>query len=54
MCRLRCPCIARAVPPASMSLPVSGLTCMFLVTPRIYNKFKVPVMYSTTIPESLL
>jgi hypothetical protein len=28
--RRPCPCIARVAPPAYMSLPVSGLTCMLL------------------------
>jgi hypothetical protein len=30
--RRPCPCIAHAAPPAYMSLPVSGLTCMLLST----------------------
>jgi hypothetical protein len=33
---------------------LKGISPTICVTPRIYNKFKVPVMYSTTILESLL
>jgi hypothetical protein len=49
--RMRClrrPCIAHAAPPASMSLPVSGLTCMFLSTGT--RRFPPPHVWCSRIP----
>jgi hypothetical protein len=57
LCRLRwrmrprrrpCPCIARVAPPAYMSLPVSGLTCMLLSTGT--RRFPPPHVRRSRIP----
>jgi hypothetical protein len=42
------PCIARAAPPASMSIPMSGLTCMFLSTGT--RRFPPPHVRHSRIP----
>jgi hypothetical protein len=43
-----CPCIARVAPPAYMSLPVSGLTCMLLSTGT--RRFPPPHVRRSRIP----
>jgi hypothetical protein len=57
LCRLRrrmrprrcpCPCIARVAPPAYMSLPMSGLTCMLLST--VTRRFPPPHVRHSMIP----
>jgi hypothetical protein len=50
MCPRRrpCPCIARVAPPAYMSLPVSGLTCMLLSTGT--RRFPPPPVRRSRIP----
>jgi hypothetical protein len=46
--RRPCPCIARVAPPAYMSLPVSGLTCMLLSTGTL--QFPPPHVRRSRIP----
>jgi hypothetical protein len=46
--RCPCPCIARVAPPAYMSLPVSGLTCMLLSTGT--RRFPPPHVRRSRIP----
>jgi hypothetical protein len=48
--RCPCPCITRVAPPAYMSLPVSGLTCMLLSI--VTCRFPPPHVRHSRIPTS--